>query len=88
MEAAVEFIGLDYNEVGVGEDIVVAIVLGDKSEEGIAVEMTLVHDVGTHSGCRGLTMCSCHTKSLVGLGQCAQYLSALLYLETIITEEH
>ena len=48
VERTVELIGLDDHEVGVGEDIVGAIVLRDTTEEGVAVEMALVHDMGTH----------------------------------------
>ena len=49
MEAAVEFICLDYYVVAlVGEDVVGAVVLRDTSQKGIAVNVTLVHDMGTH----------------------------------------
>ena len=49
VERTVEFIGLNHHVVALfGEDIVGAVVLGDTSEEGIAVDAALVHDVGAH----------------------------------------
>ena len=69
MEGTVELIGLDDHVVGVREDIVGAVVLRDTAKEGITVQLALVHDMGTHCRCGGLSMGSCHTESLVGLCQ-------------------
>lgn len=66
VEAAVELIGL-YNDViaAVGENIVCAIVLRDTTEESVAVDMTLVHDMGAHRRRSSLSVGSCHAKSFV-----------------------
>ena len=61
VETAVELIGFNHDIVGVGEDIICAVVLGDASEEGIAVEVALVHDMSTHGGCCRLTVGSSDT---------------------------
>ena len=52
VEAAVELICLDYYVVAlVGEDVVGAVILGNTTQEGIAIYMALVHDVGAHGRC-------------------------------------
>ena len=49
MERAVELVGFYHYEVTlVRKNVVCAVVLGYASKESIAIEMTLVHDVGTH----------------------------------------
>ena len=63
-----------------------AVVLGDTTQEGITVEMALVHDVSTHTTRRGLTVSTCHAESLHLLGEDAQHLSTLHHLETILAE--
>ena len=65
MERTVELVGFNHHEVGVGEDIVGAVVLGDTTEECVAVKMAFMHDVGTHSGRGGLTVCAGYAESLV-----------------------
>ena len=86
MEGTVELIGLNDYVVGIRENIVGAVVLRDTSEEGITIQMTLVHDMGAHGRCGGLTMSSSHTQSFMSLCQGAQHLSTLLNFETILTE--
>ena len=86
MKTTVKLIGLDDYKIGVGEDIIGAIILGNTSEESITVKMALMHNMGTHRRCSGLTMGTGYTKSLMGLSQRAEYLSALLNLETVLTE--
>ena len=87
VETAVKLICLDDYEVAlVRENVVGAIVLGDSSEEGIAVEMALVHDVGTHGRSRSLAVCTCHAQSLVGAGQGTKNLRTLLDGESILAE--
>ena len=52
VEAAVELICLDYYVVAlVREDVVGAVILGNTTQEGIAIYMALVHDVGAHGRC-------------------------------------
>ena len=87
MERTVELISLDNHEVGIGQDIVGTIVLRDAAQEGVAVKMTLVHDMGTHrrGGC--LSVSASHTESFVRLCEDAKYLSPLLDLEAVLTEE-
>ena len=87
VERTVELIGLDDDVIGVGEDIVGAIVFGDASEEGITVEVALVHDMGAHGRRGGLTVGTCHAESLMGLCQRTEHLGALLDLKTVLTEE-
>ena len=65
VERAVKLVGFNDHKVGIGEDIVGAVVLGDTTQEGITVKMALVHDVGTHGGRGGLTVCTSHTESLM-----------------------
>ena len=86
MERTVELVGFNHYEIGIRQDIVRAVVLGDTAEESVAVEMALVQDVGTHGARCSLAMCSCHTESLMVSCQCSQHLGALLYFETILTE--
>ena len=87
MERAVELVGFYHHIVTTAENIVGGIVFGDASEEGVAVDGTLVHDMGAHGGCGGLAMGACHAESLVGTGERAQHLGALLYLESLLAEE-
>ena len=86
MEGTVKLVGLDDNVVGVGENIVRAVVLGDAAKEGIAVQVALVHDVGTHGRRGGLAVSAGHTEALVLTGQCTQHLGTLLYIEMMLTE--
>ena len=88
MEGAVELVGLDDHEVAlVGEDVVGAVILGYATQERVAVDMALVHDVGAHGGSGGLAVCAGEAESLVGTGQGAQHLGALLYGEPPLAEE-
>ena len=87
MERAVELVGLNDDIVAlVGQDIVGAVVLGDTTEESIAVDMTLMHDMCTHCRCRCLSMCTCHAESLMCTGQYAEHLRTFLNLKAILTE--
>ena len=48
--------------------------------------MALVHDMGTHGAGGGLAVGTGYAESFMLTGQRAQYLCALLYLETVCTE--
>ena len=87
MKRAVKLICFYHHIVTFAQNIVCAIVLGDTTEEGITVEMTLVHYMGTHSGCCGLAVSTRETKSLMGLGESAKHLCALLDFESTLTEK-
>src|SRR5574344_1041043 len=86
VESTVEFISLNNYEIAVAQYVVGAIVLGDTSEEGIAVQMTLVHDMCTHGGCGSLSVCTSHTEAFMSTGESTQYLCTLLYRKTVLTE--
>src|SRR5574344_40684 len=86
MEGAVELICLNHHIVAVAQDIVGAIVFGYASEECIAIEMALMHDMCTHwRGCC-LTVSTGEAQSLVRLCQCTEHLCALLCLKAALTE--
>ena len=87
VEGTVKLISLDDDVVGIREDIVCAVVLGDAPQEGIAVEMALVHDVGAHGGSSCLAVRTSHTESFVGLCQYAKHLGSLHNLKTVLSEE-
>ena len=87
VEGAVELIGLDDNEIGVGEDVVRAVVLRNASQEGVAVQMALVHDMSTHGAGSGLAVRTSHTESLMLACQRSQHLGTLLDVEAVVAEE-
>ena len=87
VETAVKLVSLNHDVVALAEDVVGAIVLGDSSEEGVAVYVALVHDVGTHGGCGGLAVGSGKAQALVGAGECTEHLGALLDGEAALTEK-
>ena len=88
MERAVELVGFNHHIVTrIRKDIIGSVVLGNTTEESIAIHVRLMQDVCNHrrSGC--LAMSSCHAKSFVLIRQKAQYLRTLLNLETVLTEK-
>ena len=87
METAVKLVSLNHDVVALAEDVVGAIVLGDSSEEGVAVYVALVHNVGTHGGCGGLAVGSGKAQTLVGAGEGTEHLGALLDGEAALTEK-
>ena len=86
MERTVELIGFYYHIIGIGKNVIGAIVLGDTTQEGIAVQMALMHDMCTHGRCGGLTMSTCHTEAFVFTSQCTEHLCTLFYFKTVLTE--
>ena len=71
MEAAIEFISFyDYIVALVGKYVVGAVIFRNTAQESITVYITLMHDVGAHGRCRGLTMSSCYAQTLMGTSQC------------------
>ena len=87
MERTIEFVSLDDYEVRIRQNVVGAVVLRDATQEGIAVEMALVHDMSTHGAGSSLAMRTSHAESLMLTCQCAEHLSTFLDLETVLTEE-
>ena len=89
MERAVELVGLNHYVVALlAQDVVGAIILRDASQEGIAVLMALMHDVGAHGRCGGLAVCTCKAEAFVSTGEGTQYLCAFLYLKAVFAEPH
>ena len=87
MKRTVKFIGFDDHIITLGcQDVVGAVVLGDAAEEGIAVHMALVEQVGCHAAGGGLAVGAGYTKSLVVMSQGAQHLSTLLNIKVIGAE--
>lgn len=87
VEGAVELIGLNDDIVaGLGKDIVGTVVLRNTTQEGVAVDVALVHDVSAHGRRRRLAVCAGNTKSFVRARQHAKYLGALLHFKTIVAE--
>ena len=88
VERTVELVGFYDDVVALaGEYVVASVVLGDASEERVAVDVALVHDVCAHGGCGCLAVCSCHAESLVCACECSEHLRALLYREPAFAEE-
>ena len=87
MERTIELVGFDDHEVRIGQDVVGAVVLRDTAQEGIAVEMALVHDMSTHGAGSRLAMRTCHAESFMLTGQRAEHLGTFLDFETVLTEE-
>ena len=86
---AVELVGLDHHIVArCRQQIVGAIVFRDSSQEGVALYVTLMKDVGTHARRCRLAMRSCHTKSFMLLGENAQHLCTLQHLKTLLAKPH
>ena len=87
MEGAVEFVSLNDHIVGVRKDVVGTIILRNTTKESIAVQMTLMHDMGTHRRRRRLTVRTCHTESLMLTCQRSQHLGAFLDVKATVAEE-
>ena len=87
VEGPVELVGLDYDEVAaVGQYVIGAVVFGNAAEEGIAVQMTLMHDVCAHGRCGCFSMCTGKAKPFVCAGERAEYLCAFLDFKTVLME--
>ena len=89
METAIEFISFyDYIVALVGKYVVGAVIFRNTAQESVTVYMTLMHDVGAHGRCRGLTMSSCYAQPLMGASQSAQYLCTFFDGKSILMEIH
>ena len=89
VERTVELVGLYHHIVALlAQNIVGAIVLRDTTQEGIALHMTLMHDVGAHGRSGGFAMCTGKTKAFVGTGQRAQHLCPFLNLKSFLAKPY
>ena len=89
VEGTVEFVGFDNHKVTLlRKDIVGSVVLGDSSEESVAVDAALVHDMRTHRGSGCLSVGPCHAKSLMCTGKHSQDLCAFFHIESVFLEIH
>ena len=87
MERTVELISFNHHVVAVvREDIVCAVVLGDASKEGVAVNTALVHDMSAHRRGSRLAVSTSNTQSFVRASQRTQYLCTFLNLKSFLTE--
>lgn len=87
VERAVELVGLyDYVRARRVEQIVRPVVFRDAAQEGVAAYVAFVEQVGQHGRRRGLAVRARHAEAAHVARQQAQYLGALVYLESGRTE--
>ena len=88
MERTVELVCFNYHiRTLVAQDVVCTIVFSDASKKSIAVHMTLMKQMRSHTRSGSFAMSASHTKSFERARQCAKHLSTFLNLKALLTEE-
>ena len=89
VERAVELVGFNHHIVALSrQQIVRTVVFRDAAQEGIALHVALMQDVGAHARRRRLSMRTSHAESFMLLRENAQYLSSLHHLEALFAEPY
>ena len=89
MEGTVKLIGFNHDKItDVRKNVVCSVILGNATQESVAINMALVHEMCAHGRSGSLSMRSCYAKSFVRTCQRSQYLSTFLYLKAILLEKN